>query len=109
MPSVSRERIEIVEGAGDSKARIAGSRIRVTDVAIWHEKMGMSPDEIVNEFPTITLADVHAALACYWDNRDKLEEELRQEHAYVEDARRRIANPLLEKLHRRRTARALHL
>ena len=59
MPSVSKEHIEIVEGAGGPKARIAGSRIRVTDVAIWREKMGMSADEIVNEFPTISLVLQH--------------------------------------------------
>jgi hypothetical protein len=58
----------------------------------------------VKEFPTISLADVYAALAYYWDNRDALEEELRQEHEYVEAARRRIASPLLEKLHRLRSA-----
>jgi uncharacterized protein (DUF433 family) len=34
---------------------------------------GMSPDEIVDAIPTITLADVHAALAYSWDNREDLD------------------------------------
>jgi uncharacterized protein (DUF433 family) len=42
MPSVSKEHIETADAGG--AAHIAGSRIRVTDIAIWHEKMGMSVD-----------------------------------------------------------------
>lgn len=67
MAGVIREHIEIVQGAGGPKARITGHRISVQDVVIWHEKLGMSPDEIACHHPTITLADVHAALACYWE------------------------------------------
>jgi uncharacterized protein (DUF433 family) len=52
---------------------IAGHRVRVEDIVVWHEQLGMSPDEIVDAIPTITLADVHAALAYYWDNREVLD------------------------------------
>ena len=59
---VIREHIEIVDGVGGPKARIAGKRIRVQDVAIWHEKMGLSPDEIVDAYPTLTENAVQGAL-----------------------------------------------
>lgn len=52
---VMREHITIVEGAGGPKAVIVGHRTRVQDVAVWHEKLGTSPDEIVHEYPTIPL------------------------------------------------------
>jgi uncharacterized protein (DUF433 family) len=97
-----REHIEIVEGASGPKPRIAGSRIRVQDVAIWYEKLGMSPDEIVDQFPTITLADVHAALAYYWDHRDEIEQNIIADHEFVEEFRRKRPGPLQEKLKRRR-------
>jgi len=74
MVGVIEEHIEVVPGLGGPKARIVGHRIRVQDVAIWHEKLGLSPDEIVEQHPEITLADVHAALAYYWDHRDKIEQ-----------------------------------
>jgi uncharacterized protein (DUF433 family) len=45
------------------KARIAGHRVRVLDIVVWHERRGMAPDEIVSHVLTVTLADVHAALA----------------------------------------------
>ena len=58
MADVIREHLEIIQGASGPKARIAGHSIRVQDVAVWHEKLGMSPDEIVNHYPTNTLDDV---------------------------------------------------
>jgi len=39
----------------------------------------MTPDEIVDHYPTITLADVHAALAYYWDHRDEIERAILRE------------------------------
>ena len=38
------------------RACIAGHRIRVQDIVVWHEKRGYSPDEIVDMFPGVTLA-----------------------------------------------------
>jgi uncharacterized protein (DUF433 family) len=72
------DRIVATPGVRGGKPRIAGHRISVSDVAIWHERMGMSPDEIVFEYPTITLSDVHAALAYYFDHRDEVDREIRE-------------------------------
>ena len=47
MADVIREHIEIVHGASGPKPRISGHRIRVQDVVIWHEKLGLSADEIL--------------------------------------------------------------
>ena len=103
MTDTIRRHIEIVQGAGGPKARIAGHRIRVEDVAIWHEKLGMSPDEIVDHYPTLTLADVHAALAYYWDNREEIERQIAEGRAESEALRRQIDDGrLAEKLRHRR-------
>jgi uncharacterized protein (DUF433 family) len=104
---VSTEHIEIVEGARGPKARIAGHRIRVIDVVIWHEKLGMSAEEIVKEYPTITRADVYAALAYYWDHRDEIERKMAEDDAFVEEMRRaagpsRIERMMVERLKDRR-------
>jgi uncharacterized protein (DUF433 family) len=50
---VIKEHIEITPGVCGGKPRIAGHRIRVQDIAIWHEQMGMSPDEILHHYPSI--------------------------------------------------------
>ncbi|HUG14348.1 MAG TPA: DUF433 domain-containing protein [Thermomicrobiales bacterium] len=96
-----RQHIEIVEGAGGPKARIVGHRIRVQDIAIWHEKLGMSPDEIVFHYPDLTLADVYAALAYYWDHRDDIEATIARDDAFVEELRRTTPSILEEKLRQR--------
>jgi len=77
MNAVLTERIVRTPGTCGGRARIAGHRIRVMDVVFWHERDGMSPDEIVANFPTITLGDVHTALAYYYDNPDEIREDIR--------------------------------
>jgi uncharacterized protein (DUF433 family) len=101
MADVIREHIEVTYGAGGPKPRIAGHRIRVQDMVIWSEKLGMSPDEIVHHHPTITLADIHAALAYYWDHRDEMERAIADEHDLVEEFRRGYKSPLEVKLKRK--------
>lgn len=99
MTKVIQEHIEVVQGPDGPKPRILGHRIRVQDIVIWHEKLGMSPDEIVHKYPTISHADVHAALAYYWDRRDEIERSIENEHALVE-ALRQNKGPLQERLTR---------
>jgi uncharacterized protein (DUF433 family) len=81
------DRIVATPGVRGGKARIAGHRITVADVAIWYARMGMSPDEIVSEYPTITVSDVHAALAYYFDHRDDFDREIREGEAFAEELR----------------------
>jgi uncharacterized protein (DUF433 family) len=99
---VSREHIEIVEGAGGPKARIVGHRIRVVDVVGWYEKAGMSVDEILEEFPTITKADVYAALAYYWDNKDDLDRTMAEDEAFIEEMMRKDPGRFQELLKQQR-------
>jgi uncharacterized protein (DUF433 family) len=82
------ERIVKTPGVCGGKARIAGHRVRVLDIVIWHEHQGMTPDEIVAHIPTITLADVHTALAYYFDHVQEIQEEIRVDRAYSEEFRR---------------------
>ena len=60
-----------------------GHRIRVQDVVIWYDRMKMTPDQIIAEFPSITLADVHAALAYYYDHRDAIERQMAEGEAFA--------------------------
>lgn len=44
------------------KPRIAGHRITVQNIAIWHDRLGWSADEIASEYG-LELADIYAGLA----------------------------------------------
>jgi len=84
MENVIAQHIEKTSGVVGGKARIAGHRVRVLDVVAWNEKRGLSPDEVVALFPGITLADVHAALAYYFDHREEIEAEFREEADFAD-------------------------
>jgi hypothetical protein len=53
----------------------------VQDLYVWHELQRRSPDEIVASFPQLTLAQVHGALAYYYDHRELIESEVASERA----------------------------
>jgi len=62
--------------------RIAGTRIRVSNVVFWSEQ-GQTPEEIVANYPQLSLADVHAALAFYFDNREELDKLIQEDGQFV--------------------------
>jgi uncharacterized protein (DUF433 family) len=78
------DHIEVTPGVCGGKARIAGSRIRVQDIVAWHETSGQSPEEIVQRFPLLSLADVHAALAYYFDHREAIDSETAEDIAFAD-------------------------
>lgn len=95
------ERITKVPDICGGRASIAG-HVRVLDVVIWHEQNGLSPDEIVSQVPSITLADVHAALAYYYEHREEIQEEIRAERAQAEGFHHNNPSALTERLSRSR-------
>jgi uncharacterized protein (DUF433 family) len=80
-------RIVSTAGTCGGKPRIAGTRIKVRHVAIGYERMGMSPDEIVSTWPHLSLADVHAALACYYAHREQVDTDIREGEEFAEKLR----------------------
>ncbi|MGK7876602.1 MAG: DUF433 domain-containing protein [Xenococcaceae cyanobacterium] len=94
MISVISEHIEITPGVCGGKPRIAGHRIRVQDIAIWHEQMGLSPDEIVSRYPTITLSDVYAALAYYHDRFQEIRQQIEEDDALEAEMQTEIPSKL---------------
>jgi uncharacterized protein (DUF433 family) len=82
-PSGRGAHIATVAGHCEGKPHIAGHRIKVQHVAVWHERQGKSPDEIVAEHPGLTLADVYAALAYYYDHRDEINADIHADEQFA--------------------------
>ena len=76
MLSVIAEHIEMTREICEGEPHIAGSTIKVRDVVIWHEKMALSPRQIVSRYPMLSLSDVHAALAYYYDRQAEIERQI---------------------------------
>ncbi len=94
------QHIEITPGVAGGKPRIAGRRITVQDIVIWHERMGKGADEIATEHD-LAISDVYAALAYYFDHRAELDEAMRESEAFVAELRRQTPSKLWEKLRAR--------
>jgi uncharacterized protein (DUF433 family) len=98
MEQTISEHIEITPGVCGGRPRIAGHRIRVQDIVVWHESLGRSADEIVARYPQLTLADVHAALAYYFDHGDEVRRQMMEDRRFAEDLRARIPSKVSAKL-----------
>jgi uncharacterized protein (DUF433 family) len=83
MTNVSSQHIMKTPGVCGGRACIAGHRIRVMDIVGWHEKRGHSIAEVAEMFPGLTRADIHAALAYYYDNVDEIESEFCQDEEWA--------------------------
>lgn len=105
-PPLDRVRIVSTPGTCGGQPRIDGHRITVEDVAIWHERMGMSPDEIASEYPTITLSDIHAALAYYYENRDRIDAAIEEGKRFAEAMRAEAGPSRLQDILKARKADA---
>lgn len=80
------------------KPCVAGTGVRVWDVYVLHERVGKTPDEIVAAYPHINLADVHAALAYYWDNKAEIDQQMKEADEFVEQMKAECApGPLARK------------
>jgi uncharacterized protein (DUF433 family) len=98
MTALITNHIEITPGVCGGKPRIAGHRIKVQNVVIWHEPMGMSPDEIVYHYPSITLADVHAALAYYYDHREEIRQDIEEDETFAREMQAKTSSLVAQKL-----------
>ena len=94
MTTVSKEHISKTPGICGGKACIAGHRIRVMDVVVMYERWGFSPDQIADQYPGLTLADVHAALAYYFDHPAEIAAEFAYEAAVAEQYRAKFPSKL---------------
>jgi uncharacterized protein (DUF433 family) len=89
--------IEATPGVMGGKPRIAGRRITVEDIAVWHVRMGQSVQEIASEYD-LTPGDVHAALAYYFDHRAEIDEAMRKGEEAIEKLRQETPSLLRQKL-----------
>lgn len=90
--AVLTNHIEMTPGVLGGRPRIAGTRIGVVHIVLCVVHAGMSVDEMPNYFVRpLTLAQVHAALAFYYDNVQLIEDEI--ESLNTSEERYRASNP----------------
>ena len=89
-PKSIADHITSTPGVCGGKPCIAGTRISVLDIYAAHELGGLTPDEIVSQYPTISLADVHSALAYYYDHRNEIEQSYKDCDLAIEEVKKAL-------------------
>ena len=101
MSQVLDRHIAIDPAFSHGRPRIEGHRIRVQDIAIWHERLGMSVDEIAADYD-LSLAKIYAALAYYFDHKAQIDSDIEADEAFVEAFKRDNPSLLRQRLEKLR-------
>ncbi len=81
---------KIVRKAGicEGVPLLEGTRIRVSDIALFYDFRGLTPEEIVNEYPSLTIADIFSALTYYAENREEIRREIKNREEFFRKLKR---------------------
>ena len=63
---------------------VAGTRVRIVDIAVEYEYLNHSPDEIINAHPHLKLEQVHDALSYYYENREEMDKKIKEDKQFIE-------------------------
>ncbi len=83
--------IERKKGVGGGKPVIIGTRVKVSQIALEYERLGWTPDQMVDAHPHLRLEHVHDALSYYYENQKAIDAEILADEQFVSELRRRYA------------------
>jgi uncharacterized protein (DUF433 family) len=90
------EYIAVKPGFCGGKPHIMGHRIKVQHIAVWHERMGMTPEEIVVTYPSLSLPAVFAALAYYHSHRVEIDADIEAGERFVAEMKAKVGPSKLQ-------------
>lgn len=77
---------------------ISGTRIKVMDIAINYELLGLSADKIIDEYPNLKLEQIHDALSYYYEHKDMFDKKYREDQAFLAQLKKQYPSKLKAKL-----------
>ena len=77
---------------------IRGTRIKVMDIAIRYEFMGLSADRIIDEYPHLKLEQIHDALSYYYEHKDMFDKKYQEDQAFLIQMKKKYPSKLKTKL-----------
>ena len=81
----------------DSKgvARIAGTGYKVRMIVQERIFCGSSPEEIHEQHPDLTMAQIHCAFAYYYENQAQMDEEIERKNREADELAKELSDPVL--------------
>ena len=89
--------IVIDQAVCHGRPHIAGRRIKVQDIAIWRERLGLGVDEIGTDYD-LSLAEIYAALSYYLDHKASIDEAIATDQSLVTSHQREQESGLQARL-----------
>lgn len=77
---------------GQERAYLAGTRIRIMDLVVDHERLGQSVDDLLRGFPQLSPAQVYAALAYYHADRDAIWRCVREDEDFIDSMKHEMVS-----------------
>jgi len=79
---------------------IVGTNTKVAEVVLDKMAYGWSPEEMHFQHPHLSLAQIHSALAYYYENREKLDAQIEHDYQEAKTLKPKLSAPALrQKLH----------
>ena len=93
-----------IEVDAKGEARIAGSRIKVSGLVQDSKFYGWGVPELHEQFPHLTLAQIHAAFVYYHDHQEEIDQAIKDGEEYIREMMAKYGKnqPTLEELRGRR-------
>ena len=86
MALILEKHLEKTPGIRNGKPHIIGTRITVSDIVVWHFRIGLSLEEIAVKYD-LSLSAVYAAVSYYYDHKKEIDLELTSAKAFYESSR----------------------
>jgi|SRR6266850_5808597 uncharacterized protein (DUF433 family) len=55
---------------------ISGTNLKVVELVLDHLAYGWSPEELHFQHPTLSMGQIHSALAYYWDHKAEIDQDI---------------------------------
>lgn len=92
--NVTEAHITQTPGICGGKPCIAGRRIRIQDVYVWHEFLGMSAEEIASEY-SLTVAQVYAALTYCFDHLASIQADMQADETTIKSIKKQYQSKIM--------------
>lgn len=84
---------------------IEGTTMKVVELVMAQRAHGWSPAELHFQFPHISMSQIHAALAYYWDHQAELDADIERRSRFVEQVRQAVGDsPVAVRLRAQKSA-----
>jgi uncharacterized protein (DUF433 family) len=87
----------LIELDANGVAWITGANTKVVEVVLDKIAHDSSPEEMHEQYPHLSLAQIHAALSYYYEHQAEVDADIERRDRYVEELRAQQTNPLTRK------------